>query len=215
VAVTALPLDGNDYWALRQAQNEARAQLGHANILFLGDSITDSLQNGAGQPVWDTYVAPLGAADFAVSGLTTSQVLWQVQTGQVAAVTPDVVVLLIGTNNLGLGQSPADTAAGITAVVNGIAAQLPRTRIVLLALLPRGESPMDPLRASVAQVNRLIARLGDGQRVRYLDMGRTFLQRDGSISSAIMPDFLHPSLLGYQYYSVAIWPTLLDALRGQ
>jgi lysophospholipase L1-like esterase len=206
---------GLPYWDGREAQNEARAQQGHANILFLGDSITDFLQNGAGQPVWDQSFAPLGAADFAVGGATTSQVLWQVQTGQVAALTPDVVVLLIGTNNLGvLGQTPAEVAAGVAAIVDQIELQLPRTRILLLGVLPRGQDPTDPLRTSAAQANQMIAQLGDGRRVRYLDIGPTFLQPDGTIAPVVMPDFLHPSLLGYGLFTAAIQPALAAALAG-
>ena len=127
----------------------------------------------------------------------------------------DVVVLLISTNNLGLGQSPADTATGIAAIVSEIGTQLPYTRILLLGVLPRGQSPVDPFRAAVAKVNARIARLADGQRVHYLDIGPAFLQPDGTIAPQVMPDFLHPSLAGYRIYVAAIWQPLLAALHGQ
>jgi beta-glucosidase len=196
---------------LRDQQNEQRLQEGPAKVLFLGDSITDGLENGAGQSVWTTFFAPLGAEDFAIGGLTTSQVLWQVETGEVALAAPQVVVLMIGTNNLGIGQTPQDTAAGIAKIVDEIHAQLPKTQILLLGLLPRGESPTDPLRAKIAQVNALIAGL-EGNGVTFLDLGAAFLQADGTISAAVMPDFLHPSLFGYQIYTVAIWETLMALL---
>ena len=59
----------------------------------------------------------IGAANFAVSGLTTSEVLWQVESGQVARAMPSVIVLCIGSNNLGVGQSPEATADGVTKIV--------------------------------------------------------------------------------------------------
>ena len=40
--------------------------------------------------------APLDSDDFAVGGVTTSEVLWQVETGRVALASPDVVVLSRG-----------------------------------------------------------------------------------------------------------------------
>jgi beta-glucosidase len=217
LAATPIPVDDGTraYWAMREAQNEVRAQLGPASVLFLGDSITDNFQNGSGLPVWTRYFAPLGAADFAVGGITTSQVLWQVQSGQVAAVAPDVVVLMIGTNNLGLGQSPADTATGIAAIVSAIGARLPQTRILMLGVLPRGQSPDDPLRAEVTKVNARIARFADGQRVHYLNIGAAFLQADGTIAPQLMPDFLHPSLAGYRIYAASIWHPLMALLDGQ
>ena len=217
LATTALPLDrrGNSYWQLRDKQNEARARQGHAPVLFLGDSITDLLKSGAGQPVWDTCFAPLGAEDFAVGGLTTSEVLWQVQTGQVAALTPDVVILLIGTNNLSLGQSPAAVAAGVTEVVGQIQDQLPQTRILLLGVLPRGQSSADPFRAKVAQVNRILAASSLGDAVAFLDIGDAYLQPDGTMPATLMPDYLHPSPLGYDLYAAAIWQPLLDLLGSE
>jgi lysophospholipase L1-like esterase len=213
LATTPLPLndESSAYWLTRLEQIKARIQQGRANVVFLGDSITDGLQR---VPVWPAFFDPLGAADFAVAGITTSQVLWQVQTGQVAAVAPDVVVVLIGTNNLGLGQSPADTAAGVAAVVSQIQTQLPKTRILLLGLLPRGQSPADPFRPLIAAVNRRIARLADGQAVRYLNMGQAFLQRDGTIAPEVMADFLHPTPFGYIIYTTAIWQPLMAALKG-
>src|SRR5262249_5199540 len=111
LATTPLPITGrnNKYWTVREGQNETRLRDGHASLLFLGDSTTDGFQT-VGQSVWDTFWAPLDAEDFAIAGLTTSEVLWQVETGQVARASPDVVVLMIGTNNLGLGQSPPAVA---------------------------------------------------------------------------------------------------------
>jgi beta-glucosidase len=182
---------------------------------MLGDSITDWLASGAGQPVWQNYYAPLGALDFAVSGLTTSQVLWQVQTGQVAAVSPDVVVLMIGTNNLWLGQSPTDVVTGITDIVSELQDQLPRSRVLLLGILPRGQTPAEPLRVPIAEVNGQLSQLADGSQVRYLDIGSNFLEPDGTISQKVMSDYLHPTLWGYDIYTASIWDTLLDMLGGR
>jgi lysophospholipase L1-like esterase len=216
--LAAIPYPVNDgtreYWALRELQNEARIRQGPAPVVFLGDSITDDFGHRQGRPIWRLTFGRMGAANLAVSGITTSQVLWQVQTGQVAALSPEVVVILIGTNNLGLGQSPADTATGIAAIVNQLGEQLPDTRILLLGLLPRGEDPNNPFRDAIARVNRRIARLADGQRVQFLNFGPSYLEPDGTIAPALMPDFLHPSQEGFKVYAAAIWEPLIAALRG-
>ena len=79
--------------------------MGHTNVLFLGDSIpignSSRLASRSRVRITDSAV---GIANFAVAGATTSQVLWQVRAGQVAAVTPDVVVMLIGANNIGMAN---------------------------------------------------------------------------------------------------------------
>jgi hypothetical protein len=43
-------------------------------------------------------------------------------------------------------------------------------------------------------------------------MGGDFLQPDGTISPAVMSDFAHPTLLGYELYTAAIWSPLLELL---
>lgn len=217
LANLALPLDGSSdpAWAPRNAQNEAwLAQGNQARVLFLGDSVTDWLANGAGRPIWDSSFLPLGAADFAVAGISTSQVLWQIEQGQAARAAPNVVVLLIGSNDLGAGNSPQQVAAATAKIVGEVRGQLPDTRVLLLGVLPRGQSPSDPLRGEIAQLNGLIARLDDGSQVRFLDIGSRFVQPNGAIPPLVMPDFMHPSLLGYQIYADAVLPTLLQMLAG-
>jgi beta-glucosidase len=207
-------LDSNAYWATRNAQITAEAAAGHTNVVFLGDSITDNLENGSGGPVWDLFFAPLGAEDFAVAGYTTAEVLAQVQAGDVSAVSPRVIVLLIGTNDLALGSSPAEVTAAIGGIVTTLTKQLPQTRILLLGILPRGADPFEPMRPLVAETNVGLARLADGSRVRFLDIGADFLMPDGTISPYVMADYLHPTLFGYQIYtSVVLGPIqgLLDA----
>ena len=214
-ATLPLPFTSNPYWVMRNDQNLKALSTGtHPSVLFLGDSITDYLQNGVGNPLWSTYFAPLPALDFAIGGIRTSHVLYQVETGQVLLAKPKVVVLLIGSNNLGIAnQKPEEVAEGIEKIVDEIGAQLPNTRILLLGLLPRGASAKDAFRPKIAKVNRLIAGLADGKQVRYLDIGSFFLASDGSITPEIMPDGCHPSLLGYMIYTLAIWPTLTDMLK--
>jgi lysophospholipase L1-like esterase len=214
VATEPRPLTDYTYWVSRDTQNRAELAAGQrANVLFLGDSITDFLQNGNGAPLWTKYYAPLGALDFAIGGIRTSQVLWQVETGQVAMAAPKVIVLLIGSNNLGVGQPPEEVAEGIAKIVDELGAQLPNTRILLLGILPRFADPTDPFRPKITAVNQMISALDDGRRVFYRDIGAGFLSPDGSISPLVMPDGAHPSLFGYAIYTNAIWTTLMELLE--
>jgi len=53
----------------------------------------------------------------------------------------------------------------------------------------------------------------DGQKVFFLDVGAKFLEPDGTLSKAIMPDLLHPNEKGYQIWSDAIKADVLALLR--
>ena len=65
------------------------------------------------------------------------------------------------------------------------------------------------MRASkIKEVNNIIAKLDDGSRVKYLDIGSKFLDPDGTLPKTIMPDSLHPNESGYRIWAAAILPTV-------
>src|SRR5262245_27606261 len=75
------------------------APKGDPAVVFLGDSILRGFARGPGKDVWQVEEGPLRAVDYAISGSTTQSVLWQVDHGQLDAISPRGIVLLIGTNN--------------------------------------------------------------------------------------------------------------------
>ena len=201
---------GTAAWLARHDAFVARAKAGGVDVLFLGDSITDFFAT-RGADAWNRAIAPLGTvADFGISGDRTQWLLWRVQHGELDGSGARVVVLMIGTNNLG-AATPAGVARGVAAVVAAVRTALPDATVVLNALLPRG-TPGDPLRAKLADVNARVAPLADGARVRWLDAGPAFLAADGTIPADLMPDGLHPSAAGYELWATALRPALDDAL---
>ena len=76
-------------------------------------------------------------------------------------------------------------------------------QILLLGVFPRSR-PNDPVRATIAEINQTIAKLDDGKRVHYLDIGAGFLAADGSIPADVMSDGLHPTTKGYEIWAQAV-----------
>lgn len=203
------------------------ARHGGVDVLFLGDSITNGWRYDAtagiprGKAIWDRDFAPLHAANFGISGDRTQHVLWRIDHGELDGISPQVVVLLIGTNNTGteldgktIRNTPPEVIAGVTAVVQDIRAHLPRTKILLMAIFPRGKKD-DPRRGQIAQINAAIAKLDDGVHVHFLDIGPKLLEPDGTLSTDIMPDLLHPDTRGYQIWADAIKGPLAALLAGR
>jgi lysophospholipase L1-like esterase len=183
------------------------------DVLFLGDSITDAWRGKAAQPTWDKHFVPHNPANFGIGGDRTQHVLWRIQNGELDGITPKVVVLMIGTNNTGQ-DSAEQIAAGVTAIVKTIRQRSSSTKVMLLAVFPRGEQPGNPGRVKIAEINKTISKLDDGRNVRYLDIGGKFLQPDGTLTKDIMPDFLHLSARGYEIWGEAINPLLNEMLRS-
>ena len=128
-AITPAPREAK--WMQRHEGFLAETKRGNIDLLFLGDSITDGWRS-KGKAVWEKFWTPLHAANFGISGDRTQHVLWRMQNGEIAGIKPKLVVLMIGTNNTGKEKADgkarnttAEVIQGVTAVVQGLRANLP------------------------------------------------------------------------------------------
>jgi lysophospholipase L1-like esterase len=181
-----------------------RAKKGDVDVLFLGDSITQGWGGGSAKEVWEGAFGKLKPANFGIGGDRTEHVLWRITEGkELEGIQPKVVVLMIGTNNMG-SNSAEQIADGVTAIVKELNHQRPHTKTLLLGIFPRSAKATDAVREKIKDCNGRIAKLDDGKMVHYLDIGGKFLESDGSLSKEIMPDALHLSKKGYQIWADAI-----------
>jgi (4-O-methyl)-D-glucuronate---lignin esterase len=201
-----------------QSKHEANlevAKQGDIDVLFMGDSITDFWRNPngayAGKPVLDKYFGNLKVANFGIAGDTTQGVLYRLQHGEGQGFSPKAVMLMIGTNNTGLNTA-AEIAEGVGAIVLELQKDFPKTKILLLGIFPRS-TVNDPVRTKIAEINSIIARLHDGDRVQYLDIGPKFLDAAGSIPKDVMSDALHPTTKGYEIWAEAVKEPLANLLK--
>lgn len=199
-AIVAAP---RDEWMQAHRSYVERAAQGGADIVFLGDSITEGWKS-AGKEFWAGRYTPRKAVNFGIGGDRTENVLWRIQNGELDGIKPKVVVLLIGTNNFKTGNTPPQIAEGISAVVSEVRKRLPETKVLVVGVFPRGDKPDSAYRQSIKDLNASVAKLDDGKSVYFLDLGSRFLKPDGSITADIMPDFLHLSPAGYKIYSDAL-----------
>jgi lysophospholipase L1-like esterase len=201
-----------DWWLPRHQQKlEEKGKLvaaGGPELVFIGDSITQGWED-AGREVWQRHYARHRALDLGFGGDRTENVLWRLQHGEIDGIAPKVAVLMIGTNNTGhRAENPDTTAAGIKRLLGEIRTRLPTTKVLLLAVFPRGEKPDDFLRRINERVNTSIAGYADGRSVHFLDISAEFLSPDGTLTKDVMPDLLHPNEKGYAIWQRAMEPTL-------
>jgi lysophospholipase L1-like esterase len=217
-ANTALdPVPRSDEWVARHQAMAVRAQQGGIDLLLLGDSITDYWSRpdlaerfpGA-TAIYERTFGAYRAVNFGISGDRTQHVLWRLRNGIGEGYQPKVISLLIGTNNTGFERdritprnSTEETIEGVQAVVAELRARFPKAIILIWGLFPRADKD-HPQRAQVAAVNAGIAPLHDGEHVFYQDIGARFLDADGNIPEAMMPDKLHPAAPGYEIWAAAL-----------
>jgi (4-O-methyl)-D-glucuronate---lignin esterase len=186
--------------------NVTVARAGKAELLLLGDSITDFWRNEngpfAGKQVLDKHFGKWNIANFGIAGDTTQGVLYRLQNGEGEGFSPRAVMLMIGTNNTGRNTAE-EIAEGIGAVVLQLRKRFPESGILLLGVFPRGKAG-DPVRQTIREINSTISRLDDGEKVHYLDIGARFLNDEGNIPADVMSDALHPSSKGYEIWAEAV-----------
>ena len=191
----------------------AKEAPGDYDIEFIGDSIMQGWE-GRGKNVWQEYYGQRKVINFGVGGDRTQHVLWRFENGQLDGIKAKVAVVMIGTNNSNKDDnSEADILEGVTAIVNQIRTRQPETKILLLGIFPRGKT-FSTQRGKILQVNEALAKLDDGQHIFFLDFGSQLIEKDGSISKSIMPDYLHPNEAGYKIWAAATEPKL-KALLGE
>ncbi|MBI5688546.1 MAG: GDSL family lipase [Verrucomicrobia bacterium] len=201
----------------------ARAKAGPIGVLFLGDSITQGWTKAP--HVWEHYFGKWQPANFGIGGDQTQHVIWRIENGELEGINPKVVVLMLGTNNTG-AHSADEIAAANRKIVGLIRAKLPQTKVLVLAVFPRGprkdkDGSVKPdvaaeaakRQAVIAALNPQLAKLDDGASVRFLDINAVFLGQDGKIPFSIMPDQLHPNAAGYQLWAEAMLPTLTAMMK--
>lgn len=192
-------------WQDRQkAMNQKVTEVGEkAQVIFIGDSITQGWE-GAGKEVWARYYAHRNAINLGIGGDRTQHVLWRLDNGNLTGLKPKAAVVMIGTNNSsGEDNTVEQIADGVTAIVRKLRAALPDTRILLLAIFPRGENP-NPQRGKVLQVNQILQKLADEKTVFWVDCGPKFITAEGLIPRELMPDYLHLTPTAYGLWAESI-----------
>jgi len=185
------------------------AKKGDIDLLLVGDSITDLWRNST--ETYATYFGKYKVGNFAISGDTTQGVLWGLQNGEGTGFQPKAIMMMIGTNNSGTNTGP-EIAEGVGAIVLELRKDFPKAKILLLAIFPRN-APTSAARKVNADASKIYSKLADNKNVYYMDIGQKFLSPDGTISTEIMADGLHPTAKGYVIWGDAVKDKLAELMK--
>ncbi len=222
-AVTPALRNNPSWWMQRHQGVLDQVKQGMPEVIFIGDSITHGWDN-KGKEIWNQYYAQYNPVNMGFSGDRTEHVLWRLDHGEVDGISPKLAVLMIGTNNAAREQyTPEQIADGVRAIVCTLWTKLPQTKILILAIFPRGsddqrkdktqDATPNPLWAKNDKVNQMISKFANGKTVFYLDINKAFLNDQGVLTRDVMPDLLHPEEKGYAIWAESMKPTLDNLLK--
>src|SRR6478609_3972748 len=138
-ASSATPKTGNAHFFELHEKFLARGKAGPIGVLFLGDSITEGWAKAP--HIWAHYYGQWQPANFGIGGDQTQHVIWRIENGELDGIHPKVVVLMLGTNNSG-AHTGEQIAGADRKIVDMIRTRLPETKVLLLAIFPRGPRKM-------------------------------------------------------------------------
>ncbi|WP_336696460.1 GDSL-type esterase/lipase family protein [Curtobacterium sp. USHLN213] len=165
------------------------------SVLFLGDSITE-------QGSWDAWLPDERTVNQGIGGDTTDGVLARLDA--VVAEQPEVIVLLIGTNDFGNHRKSVEhVVRGVESVLVTLRRELPGVRLLLVSILPRQAE----YTAKIEEANRHLRQFVATCHAQYLDAWPALADGD-HLDDRFTDDGLHLTEDGYRAYVAELVPAL-------
>jgi len=163
------------------------------------------------QEIWDAKYASLGAVNYGIGGDKIENVLWRVLNGELTSLSPKLVAVHIGGNNISGNQdTDEEIVAGIVNLINTLRELLPATKILLFGIFPRRVTDTF---VRVANINIQISKLANGETIRFLNMMDQFSLGWGIINPVLyQSDSLHFVLAGYEMWDKSMYTLFTDML---
>ena len=165
-------------------------------VVFLGDSITQ-----AGD--WAGWFPDLSTVNLGIGGSTSEDVLGRLSS--VVALNPDEIVLLIGTNDLGMRRNVESLVRNIQSILVELRRDLPGSRMLVQSIMPRGREFADRIREANIHLRQFSATV----HAQFLDLWPAMGLENGELNPALSDDRLHLNDAGYEAWLSELRPALV------
>jgi lysophospholipase L1-like esterase/acetyl esterase/lipase len=191
-------------------------------IVLIGNSITHmwggepTMKNIDGKPripngpkTWASLFGNYRVLNLGFGWDRTQNVLWRLDHGELDGLHPRIVIINIGTNNTSQTQNARMNTApeiveGIKAICQRVRSKAPGAKIILMAIMPREQSPTHPRRILINEINQKLIPFAKENNITLVDIGPKMLALDGILPKDIASDFCHPTEKGYQIWADGI-----------
>ncbi|MFP7760014.1 GDSL-type esterase/lipase family protein [Marisediminicola sp. LYQ134] len=164
-------------------------------VAFLGDSLTR-------EGDWQEWFPDVNAINMGVGGDRTDDVLDRLD--EVVAAHPDEILLLIGTNDLGMKQSVEHLVRNAQSVCVHLRKELPGSRMLVQSILPRAREYAQ----RIQEANIHLRQFSSTVNAQFLDLWPALALDDGELNPAFSDDRLHLNSAGYEAWLAELRPAL-------
>ena len=178
------------------------------DILFIGNSITDGAE-------WFELFDNPKVKNRGISGDTTYGVYDRIST--LLKGHPQKIFLMIGINNVPLGEDAQTIARGIYKIVNKIKLESPTTKIYLQSVLPvnpdlnmfNGHTSRWEM---IPDINKAIKNIAESENIEYIDLYSHFVNNEGKLDLKYTNDGLHLLGQGYLLWKDIVKPYIANSI---
>ncbi len=227
VPASKLENDSYDWWTRHSDVLRIKDSI-NPEIVLIGNSITHfwggeprlkyadgTYRKPNGPESWSSLFGNYRVLNLGFGWDRTQNVLWRLDHGELDGLHPRLVVINIGTNNTSQTKNARMNTApeivdGISAICKRVRSKVPGARIILMAVFPREESPSDPRRLLINEINLKLKRFADDESITLLDISKNFLTADGTFIPGMTSDFCHPTEKGYMVWADALRPVISE-----
>ena len=193
----------NRDWPNLARYREVNRSVGPVDVVFMGDSITDSW---ALPRFSENFFPGKPYAGRGISGQTTPQMLLRMRQ-DVLNLKPKAVVILAGTNDLSQNTGPAtdEEIEGNLQSMSELATDA-GVKVILSSILPTSSYHVNPslgpqtsLRplARIRAINDWMKNYAAANKHTYLDYYSAMIDSEGMLKAELSADDLHPTAAGY------------------
>ena len=188
-----------------QSYATQNVNLSKGQIVFIGDSITDLY-------ILDDHYAdlPLACYNRGIGGDTTSGVLRRLKVS-IFDISPSVVVLMIGTNDINGGVDEAKILSNYEQIIDEIYSALPGVDLYCMSIIPQNSQieeyshiKLADTTARIIAINPKIRALAKQKGATYLDLFSLIADENNHLILEYSDDGLHLNPTG-----LAVWTELL------
>jgi lysophospholipase L1-like esterase len=186
----------DDILSLNKTNPPRSVILGNSITHFWGGEPAGPRRNGTES--WNTYMQPEGFRNLGYGWDRIENVLWRVYHDELDGYEAEKVILMIGTNNMGI-NSDDEIIEGLRFLLSAISKRQPKAAIKVIGILPRRNQEQ-----WVNRINRRIEEMTKEEGHIFRNAGNILLNTNGKIDESLFIDGLHPNGKGYHLLGILI-----------
>ena len=188
-------------WKSRRSSWLNATESSQGAIVFLGDSITQ----GWGDD-FQGFFGDLKVVNRGISGDTSRGLLLRLP-GDVLALNPKAVVIMVGANDLAEKANGETVFNNVKLIVDRLKKHDKSVHIIVCETFPCAPDDYRPV-GEIRRINTLYAKTWDkDSRVTLAKTYRLFAGSDGASLPKLLPDRVHPNIRGY-----AVWAKTMHSV---